>query len=224
MSASSRHGGARPPAAAGRGRPGVRPGPGGKSGSGSANGPGRPALPPVDADRVAALAEPVVHAVGLDLEGVKVTAAGRRRLLRLVVDGDGGVTLDDIALVSREVSAVLDDSPVMGEHPYTLEVSSPGVDRPLTERRHWRRAVGRLVTAPLGPVVKGAPVIEGRITAAGAEGITLDVAGETRQFGYGDLGPGRIKIEFAPLSGEDEDEDTSSADEGGADEEGTDGY
>jgi ribosome maturation factor RimP len=222
MSGSSRHGGARPPAPASRGRSAARPGPGSKPGSGTGNGSGRPALPPVDADRVAALAEPVVHAAGLDLEGVRVTAAGRRRLLRLVVDGDGGVTLDDIALVSREVSAVLDGSPVMGEHPYTLEVSSPGVDRPLTERRHWRRAVGRLVTAP--PVADGAPVIEGRITAVGAAGITLDVAGETRQFGYGELGPGRIKIEFAPLSGEDEDDGTGSADEGGADEEGTDGY
>ena len=87
----------------------------------------------------------------MDLEGVRVTSAGRRRLLRVVVDADGGVSLDDIEQVSRELSAVLDQAAAMGEAPYTLEVSSPGVDRPLTEPRHWRRAVGRLVTAPLAP-------------------------------------------------------------------------
>src|SRR5580698_10532942 len=112
----------------------------------SRHGPVRPAS---DADQVAKVAEPVIHALNLDLEGIRITAAGRRRLLRLVVDGDGGVSLDAIALASRELSAVLDDSEVMGEVPYTLEVSSPGVDRPLTERRHWRRAIGRLVTVPL---------------------------------------------------------------------------
>ena len=67
----------------------------------------------------------------------------------LLLDADGGVSLDDIAVVSRDLSTALDDSTVMGDQPYTLEVSSPGVDRPLTERRHWRRAIGGLVVAPL---------------------------------------------------------------------------
>jgi ribosome maturation factor RimP len=176
----------------------------------------------VDAEKVAALLDPVVSAMGMDLEGVRVTSAGRRRVLRIVVDADGGVSLDDIALVSRDLSAALDDSVVMGDHPYTLEVSSPGVDRPLTERRHWRRAIGRLVVAPLtgqgtAPGDGGARVtVEGRITGASADGITLDVDGESRIFGYSDLGPGRIKIEFAPI-------DAGRGDEG-ADEEGSDGH
>src|SRR5215831_16327025 len=118
-----------------------------------ANGGGSPrerrASPPVDPADVARLLEPVITAAGLDLEAVRVSPAGRRRLLRLVVDADGGVGLDRIADVSREVSARLDGSGAMGEVPYTLEVSSPGVDRPLTERRHWRRAEGRLVSVPL---------------------------------------------------------------------------
>jgi ribosome maturation factor RimP len=161
----------------------------------------------------------------MDLEGVRITAAGRRRVLRLVVDADGGVSLDDIALASRELSAVLDDSGVMSDLPYTLEVSSPGVDRPLTERRHWRRAIGRLVTAPLAaagpagsPAAGSAALIEGRITGASADGITLDVDGESRTYSYGDLGPGRIKIEFARLADDD------GADGESADEEGLDGY
>ena len=90
----------------------------------------------VDESKVTDVIEPVVQAAGLDLEAVRVTAAGRRRLLRVVVDGDHGVSLDDAATLSRQLSAALDSVAVMGEFPYTLEVSSPGVDRPLTDPRH----------------------------------------------------------------------------------------
>ena len=103
---------------------------------------GQAAVGSVDEDRIADVIRPVVAAAGMDLEAVRVTAAGRRRLLRVVVDRDGGVSLDDAAVVSRDLSAALDSVAVMGDFPYTLEVSSPGVDRPLTDRRHWRRAVG----------------------------------------------------------------------------------
>src|SRR5712691_5477483 len=102
-----------------------------------------------DSERLATALEPAVAAMGMDLESVRITSAGRRRRLRIVVDADGGVSLDDIAQVSREVSATLDRAAAMGETTYTLEVSSPGVDRPLTEPKHWRRAAGRMVTAPL---------------------------------------------------------------------------
>ena len=95
---------------------------------------------PADTGRLSRVLEPVVSAAGLDLESVRVVAAGRRRLLRVVVDGDGSPGLDDIAELSRSLSAELDSSGVMGEMAYTLEVSSPGVDRPLTAERHWRRA------------------------------------------------------------------------------------
>ena len=83
--------------------------------------------------------------MGLDLEAVELTPAGKRRVLRVAVDKDGGVTLDDVAEATKEVSRLLDDSDVMGEQPYTLEVTSPGIDRPLTLPRHWRRNEGRLV-------------------------------------------------------------------------------
>jgi ribosome maturation factor RimP len=173
-----------------------------------------------EAERIASLLQPAVSAMGMDLEGVRITSAGRRRLLRLVVDADGGVKLDDIALLSRKVSAVLDATAEMGEAPYTLEVSSPGVDRPLTEPKHWRRAVGRLVTAPVtadGPASHGAPrppSVRGRVRQAGEYGVLIDVEGESLEFGYSELGPGRIEIEFAPL-------DTGAR---GADEEETDGH
>jgi ribosome maturation factor RimP len=161
---------------------------------------GRRAAPgTTDSQRIAALLEPVVRALGMDLEGVRLTSAGRRRLLRVVVDADGGVSLDEIALASRKLSARLDNAGAMGEAPYTLEVSSPGVDRPLTEPRHWRRAAGRLVKVPVStPGADRAQPVTGRVIAADEHGVTMEVAGGNRQFGYPELGPGRMVIEFAP--------------------------
>jgi len=142
----------------------------------------------------------------MDLESVRVSPAGRRRLLKLVVDADGGAALDQIAEVSREVSVRLDASGVMGEVPYTLEVSSPGVDRPLTEPRHWRRAQGRLVSAPLAAAdeagsgrpgaARRAPTMHGRIVLASDTTVTLDMAGDRVEFDYDELGPGRVQVEF----------------------------
>jgi ribosome maturation factor RimP len=108
------------------------------------------------------------------------------------------VSLDDAATVSRELSAVLDAEDVMGDFPYTLEVSSPGVDRPLIEPRHWRRAAGRLVKVKVGD---GGTVL-GRVVSADAEEVVLDVDGSRRRFAYAKLGPGAIQVEFGRLPDE----------------------
>jgi ribosome maturation factor RimP len=156
---------------------------------------GEPGAASVDEARIADVIRPVIAAAGLDLESVRVTAAGRRRLLRVVVDSDRGVSLDDAAAVSRELSAALDTAAVMGDFPYTLEVSSPGVDRPLTDPRHWRRAAGRLVQVTVTDP-SGARPVSGRIAVADADGVTLDVEGVRRRFPYSVLGPGAIQVEF----------------------------
>lgn len=135
---------------------------------------------------------PVVAAAGYDLEDLTVTAAGRRNLVRVVVDGDGGVDLDAVAEVSRAVSQVLDaaaDANFAG--PYVLEVTSPGVDRPLTEPRHWRRAVGRLVQVPVA-----GRTVTARVVAASDTGVTLESDGARRDLAYADLGAGRVQVEF----------------------------
>jgi ribosome maturation factor RimP len=150
-----------------------------------------------DTARITRVLGPVVRSAGLDLESVKVAAAGRRRLLRVVVDADRRPSLDDIAELSRSLSKELDDSEAMGETAYTLEVSSPGVDRPITEVRHWRRAEGRLVRVPLAPGAPGHPgTIEGRVINAGTDRVVLDVTGQQREFGYQELGPGQVQVEF----------------------------
>jgi ribosome maturation factor RimP len=154
----------------------------------------RPAMAggPVDEGKIAEVIRPVVGAAGMDLESVRVSAAGRRRLLRVVVDSDQGVSLDDAAAVSRQLSAALDSGPVMGDFPYTLEVSSPGVDRPLTDQRHWRRSVGRLVQVTAAE----AGTVTGRVVAADLDGVTLDIGGDRRRFGYATLGAGAVQVEF----------------------------
>ncbi|MBB5080487.1 ribosome maturation factor RimP [Nonomuraea endophytica] len=154
-------------------------------------------------DHLMKLLEPVVGAEGLDLEDVTVTTAGKRRLLRVVVDRDGGVSLDDVAEVSQAVSNALDEDDAMGGSAYTLEVSSPGVDRPLTEPRHWRRAAKRLVKAEL----RDGSVVEGRVLTADDAGVDLSVDGAERRLDYQDLTRGRVQVEFRRLDDEDPDGD-----------------
>jgi ribosome maturation factor RimP len=138
------------------------------------------------------LFEPLIAEAGFDLEDVLVTPAGRRRQVRVIVDGDDGVSLDDVAVVSQEISAALDGSETMGSGPYVLEVTSPGVDRPLTQPRHWRRASGRLVRATLA----GGEEVTGRITAADDETVVLDTGDGERRLGYDELTRGLVQVEF----------------------------
>jgi ribosome maturation factor RimP len=137
---------------------------------------------------------PAVRATGYDLEDVSVTSAGRRSLVRVIVDADGGVDLDAIAEVSRVVSDALDNAEDGGAAfagPYVLEVSSPGVDRPLTEPRLWRRAAGRLVTTRIGD-----REITGRVLEAGERGVILDVDGTRTEAAWSELGRGKVQVEF----------------------------
>jgi ribosome maturation factor RimP len=139
----------------------------------------------------AELAGPL-RALELDLESVEITPAGKRRVLRVSVDKDGGVTLDDVADATREVSRVLDDSDVMGEMGYTLEVTSRGVDRPLTLPRHWRRNADRLVKVDLA----SGHTVTGRITSSDDTAARLDVDGSVREVAYADVVKAMVQIEF----------------------------
>ena len=186
-----------------------RPGPAASQPKGSGRGAAprpAPAGPAPDQRRLTRLLEPVVHAMNMDLEGIRVSTAGRRWVLRVVVDADGGVSTDDIALASRELSSRLDGAAEMGDGPYTLEVSSPGVDRPLTLPRHWRRNVGRLVVTSASDGAEGEP-IEGRISGASESAVILERDGVPREYRYADIGPGRVQVEFSHLDDEIGEED-----------------
>jgi ribosome maturation factor RimP len=143
---------------------------------------------------------PVVEDAGFDLEALTVSPAGRRSVLRVIVDSDAGVNLDDIAAISRHVSEHLDaGDDGFGSAPYTLEVTSPGVDRPLTEPRHWRRAVGRLVQWQ-----RDGRNTQGRVTAVEGDSVTVHIDGRDEQFGREQISPARVQVEFnKPDSGKE---------------------
>lgn len=155
--------------------------------------------------RLRGVIEPLARSAGYDLEDLSVVRMGRRHVVRVTVDRDGGVGLDAVAELSRDISHGLDDAEsaagelIAGE--YQLEVSSPGTDRPLTEPRHWRRNVGRLVTVRLG----GQPVT-GRLVAADDTGVTLAVDDVKTTHPYVDVGRGRVEIEFNRLDEVDDDD------------------
>ena len=155
-------------------------------------------------DRLAGLLAGPIEALGLDLEAVDLSKAGKRSVLRVAVDKDGGVDMDVIAAATSEVSRVLDDSDVMGSGSYTLEVSSPGVDRPLTLPRHWRRNAARLVKVALAD---GSEVV-GRITSSDETGAELDLDGTTRRVAFDDVAKARIQIEFNRPSGGAQDKES----------------
>jgi ribosome maturation factor RimP len=154
--------------------------------------------------RLSELLAPVVENTGADLEHVDVSKAGKRSVVRVVVDRDGGVSMDDVADVSRAVSDALDaldeaEPGVLGPS-YVLEVTSPGVDRPLTAARHWRRNIGRRVTV----VLHEGPNITGRLTSADDAAIVLDVDGTEHTLALAGVLRGTVQVEF---SRKDDEED-----------------
>ncbi|MEU0279655.1 ribosome maturation factor RimP [Streptomyces sp. NPDC006195] len=150
-------------------------------------------------ERLRGLLEPLVSAKDLDLEEIEVSRAGRRRVLRVVVDSDEGVDLDECAELSRSISDKLDETDAMGEDEYQLEVTSPGAERPLTGHRHYVRAVGRLARFQLhedGELVA-------RILTVDDEGLDLEVPGvkgrkpTARRIAFAGIDKARVEIEFS---------------------------
>lgn len=139
--------------------------------------------------------EPVVAAAvagaGFELEDVHVQQAGRTQLVKVVVDGDKGIGLDEIADVSRAVAEALDTRDDVLAGAYTLEVTSPGLDRPLTRPRHWRRARLRKVVVRLAEEKFAA-----RVGDADEEGVELLVDGQLRRVGYADIEQAVVEVEF----------------------------
>ncbi|MFI9205881.1 ribosome maturation factor RimP [Streptomyces sp. NPDC053048] len=165
-------------------------------------------------ERLRELLAPLVSARELDLEEVEVTPAGKRRVLRIVVDSDEGVQLDTCADLSRDISAKLDETDVMGGTPYVLEVTSPGADRPLTQHRHYVRATGRLIKAQLA---EGGELVA-RIVSVDDEGVDLEVPGvkgrkpTARRLAFGEIAKARVEIEFNRKSVQQENEPEKAAD------------
>jgi ribosome maturation factor RimP len=158
--------------------------------------------------QIAGVLTPILAQFGLELEAVEIIPAGKRRLLRVVVDGDGpegtGPLLDDIAEASKAASAALDRVDVIGNAAYTLEVTSRGVGRSLELPRHWRRNTGRLVAVRLSE----GDTITGRIVSNTDDGVRLNVAGEDREIHFADVERALVQVELnRPKAARSEDEE-----------------
>ncbi|HWE88953.1 MAG TPA: ribosome maturation factor RimP [Pseudonocardiaceae bacterium] len=144
------------------------------------------------AGRLTPIVAESVGALGLDLDCLDVSSAGRRRQVKVVVDAEDGVDLDLLAQASRTVSATLDQHDELLAGPYTLEVTSPGIDRPLTQPRHWRRARLRLVRFHR----HDGGQFTGRVGAADEHGVRVLVDGALRRVQYRDIAKAVVEIEF----------------------------
>ncbi len=155
--------------------------------------------------RITDLLTPVLAQLDLDLEAVDLIPAGKRQLLRVVVDGDGpgghGPNLDEIAEATKAISVALDEADVTGSSPYTLEVSSRGIGRALELPRHWRRNVGRLVAVTTTTGDK----FTGRIVSSTEDSMVLDIDGVPRELGYPEVAKAQVQVELNRVSAELED-------------------
>ena len=193
---------------------GRRPGPAPQR-SGSA--PKRP--DPARTERVVSVLTPAVQSAGLELEDVEMRTVGRRLVVRVLVDSDHGVTLDEVAVASRAVSDALDTSDVLGDEPYTLEVSSPGVDRPLTLPRHWLRNVGRLVSV----TVTDGRETTGRLLSVSDDGSTAELEVNLKgrisrtTIAVADVRKALVQVEFSRVAEAElediDDDETASTDD-----------
>jgi ribosome maturation factor RimP len=142
--------------------------------------------------RLATLVDECVSALGFDVEAIELTPAGNKRVLRIALDRDGGVGIDHITDATRALSEELDASDVMGSQPYTLEVTSRGVDRPLTEPRHWRRNAGRLVRLRLTDDSS----IDGRIGDSDDEGVVIEGRTTSQRLAYDQISTALVQTEL----------------------------
>ncbi|MEY2663916.1 MAG: hypothetical protein RIR35_724 [Actinomycetota bacterium] len=139
------------------------------------------------------LLNPVVSRAGFVLEEVTVTPVGKRRLVSVVIDRENSnPSLDEVTVVSKEISVILDAYSQMGEMPFTLEVTTPGVDRPLTLPRHWKKNIGRLVKI----TPKQGDKFIGRISEFSENQVKLELEKELLTVDLVDVSRAQIEVEF----------------------------
>ena len=139
-------------------------------------------------EEVAAVIAPIIQATGNYLEDITIQSAGKRRMITVIVDSDTHLNLDQVTVVTKEISEVIENLAALGEIPFTLEVTSPGVDRPLTLPRHWAKNLGRLVKASLNDGGE----VKGRIGQSTQVSVLIDEA----TISYADIKKAVLEVEF----------------------------
>ena len=141
---------------------------------------------------ISAAITPALEALGFYLEDVTITSAGRRSMLTVIVDGDTHLSLDQVTSATKAIGEIVESIQSLGETPFTLEVTSPGLDRPLTKVRHWQKNINRLVKV----VLQDGSEIKGRINQVNEAN---SVVGEIK-VNYSDIKRATLEVEFKPVS------------------------
>jgi len=137
---------------------------------------------------ISAAVTPALSALGFYLEDVTITSAGRRSMLTIIVDGDTHLSLDQVTSATKAISEIVESLQSLGDTPFTLEVTSPGLDRPLTKPRHWRKNIDRLVKV----VLLDGNEIKGRIKATSEDGATVDQS----EINFTEIKRASLEVEF----------------------------
>jgi ribosome maturation factor RimP len=138
---------------------------------------------------------PAIEAAGFYLEDVQVLSPGRRRTITCIVDGEESLNLDQVTSASKIIAEILDTASFLDETPFTLEVTSPGVDRPLTQPRHWRKNETRLVRI----ILINGDIVEGRIQGSDETSVQVLTSGKIQNevtVQFSDIKRALIEIEF----------------------------
>ncbi|MFM1825949.1 MAG: hypothetical protein RLZZ37_584 [Actinomycetota bacterium] len=136
---------------------------------------------------------PLVHKFNFELEDVILKSAGKNTIVQVLVDKDSGISLDEVANLSTKLSEFFDENSLMGNMTYTLDVGSPGIDRPLTKLRHWRKNLDRLVK-----IQSKSNVFEGRIQKVEELEVQIQIKGKLQSFKYTDIDKAIVQVEFNP--------------------------
>ena len=143
-------------------------------------------------EQVAAVITPAIQALGFYVEDISITAAGRRSMLTVIVDGDTHLSLDQVTVATKAISEIVENLPTLGNNPFTLEVTSPGLDRPLTKPRHWRKNKDRLIKI----VLNDGKEVTGRLKDSTEADVTVD----EQNVKFADIKRATLEIEFKQVN------------------------
>ena len=141
---------------------------------------------------ISAAITPALEALGFYLEDVTIISAGRRSMLTVIVDGDTHLSLDQVTSATKAIGEIVESVQSLDETPFTLEVTSPGLDRPLTKVRHWQKNINRLVKV----VLLDGSEIKGRIKDVNEVSAIVD----EKNINYSDIKRATLEIEFKPVT------------------------
>ena len=139
-------------------------------------------------EQVLAVITPAIESLGFYIEDITITSAGKRSMLTVIVDGDTHLSLDQVTVATKAISEIVENLPTLGNNPFTLEVTSPGLDRPLTKPRHWRKNQDRLIKI----ILNDGKEVTGRIKDSNESSVTVD----EQVIHFADIKRATLEIEF----------------------------